>query len=54
MSKKDLFSIKNEGNNRTVEKKVSGRCREGFIVPIRWHPLNNLNENDNLHSIHYV
>ncbi len=42
-SEKHLFFNKNEANNQTVENKVSGRCREGFIVPIRWHPFNNLN-----------
>ncbi len=41
--RKAFLLKKNEGNNQEVENKVSGRCREGFIVPIRWHPFNNLN-----------
>ncbi len=36
-----IFNI-NEGNNQQVEDEVSGMCREGFIVPIRWHPFNSL------------
>ncbi len=42
-SERRLFKKKNEGNNQKVENKVSGRCREGFIVPIMWHPFNYLN-----------
>ncbi len=34
---------KNEGNYEKVENRVSGRCKEGICVPIRWHPFNNLN-----------
>ncbi len=46
-SEKHLFFNKNKGNNQNVENKVSGRVRVvvvgGLIVPIRWHPVNNLN-----------
>ncbi len=34
--RKAFIFNKNEGNNQKV-------VREGFIVPIRWHPFNNLN-----------
>ncbi len=38
-----LFSIKMKEIIKKLKIKVSGRCRERFIVPIRWHPFNNLN-----------
>ncbi len=34
--RKAFIFNKNRGNNQTV-------VREGFIVPISWHPFNNLN-----------
>ncbi len=34
---------KNERNNQKVENKVTGKLKEGFIVPVRWHSFNNLN-----------
>ncbi len=34
--RKAFIFNKNEGNNQKV-------VREGFIVPIKWHPFNNLN-----------
>ncbi len=38
-----LFSIKMKEIIKKLKIKVPGRVRKGFIVPIRWHPFNNLN-----------
>ncbi len=42
-SERHLFSIKMKEIIKKLKIRVSGRCREGFIVPIMWHPFNNLN-----------
>ncbi len=45
--RKAFIFNKNKENNRKVENKILGRVRVGvgsaYIVPIRWHPFNNLN-----------
>ncbi len=33
---------------------VRGRCRKGFIVPIRWHPFNNLRIKNIIYTSKYV
>ncbi len=42
-SERHLFSIKMKEVIKKLKIRVSGRVREGVIVPIRWHAFNNLN-----------